>query len=52
MATKIVMASYSTKTNGRLQYAKDTLDGLIESVDFNVHELFISDNDSCQKMLD
>ena len=52
MATKIVMASYSTKTNGRLQYAKDTLHGLIESVDFNVHELFISDNDSCQEMLD
>ena len=52
MATKIVMASYSTKTNGRLQYAKDTLHGLIESVDFNKHELFISDNDSCQKMLD
>jgi GT2 family glycosyltransferase len=50
--TKIVMASYVTETNNRLDYAKDTLNGLIESVDFNKHELFISDNGSCQAMLE
>lgn len=46
------MASYVTETNNRLEYAKDTLNGLIETVDFNKHELFISDNGSCQVMLD
>ena len=51
MATKIVMASYVTETNNRLQYAKDTLLDLLYSVDFYNHELFISDNGSCQEML-
>jgi len=52
MATKIIMASYVTETNGRLQYAKDTLRGLLETVNFNIHELFISDNNSCEEMID
>ena len=46
------MASYVTETNNRLDYAKDTLFSLINTVDFNVHELFISDNGSCQEILD
>jgi GT2 family glycosyltransferase len=50
--TKIVMASYVTETNNRLDYAKDTLLDLLATVDFTKHELFISDNGSCQVMLD
>lgn len=46
------MASYVTETNNRLDYAKDTLLSLLLSVDFYKHELFISDNGSCQEMLD
>lgn len=46
------MASYVTETNNRLEYAKDTLLGLVNTVDFNKHELFISDNNSCKEMLD
>jgi len=45
------MASYVTETNDRLEYAKKTLSKLLETVDFNKHELFISDNDSCEEML-
>ena len=51
MATKIVMASYVTKTNGRLEYAKETLFSLLDTVNFNIHELFISDNNSCEDMV-
>lgn len=46
------MASYVTETNNRLEYAIDTIYSLTESVDFSKHELFISDNGSCQGMLD
>lgn len=46
------MASYATETNNRLDYAKETLASLLLRVDFNKHELFISDNGSCQEMLD
>jgi GT2 family glycosyltransferase len=46
------MASYATETNNRLDYAKDTLLGLLNTVDFDRHELFISDNGSCKEMLD
>ena len=46
------MASYVTETNNRLEYAKDTLLDLLATVDFTKHELFISDNGSCQVMLD
>jgi GT2 family glycosyltransferase len=52
MSSILIMASYVTETNNRLEYAKDTLNGLIETVDFNNHELFISDNGSCQAMID
>ena len=44
------MASYVTETNNRLEYAIDTIYGLTETVDFSKHELFISDNGSCQSM--
>ena len=46
------MASYVTETNNRLEYAIDTIYSLTKSVDFSKHELFISDNGSCQAMLD
>jgi GT2 family glycosyltransferase len=52
MSSIIVMASYATETNNRLDYAKDTLLGLLNTVDFDKHELFISDNCSCKEMLD
>jgi GT2 family glycosyltransferase len=52
MATKIIMASYATETNNRLEYAKDTLTSLLWNVDFSKHQLFISDNGSCKEMLD
>jgi GT2 family glycosyltransferase len=52
MATKIVMASYATETNNRLEYAKETLHSLLWNVDFRKHQLFISDNGSCKEMLD
>lgn len=52
MSSILIMASYVTKTNGRLQYAKDTLCSLLDTVDFNIHELFISDNNSCDEMID
>lgn len=45
------MASYVTETNDRLDYAKETLWNLMDTVDFKTHELFISDNNSCQEML-
>jgi GT2 family glycosyltransferase len=49
---KIIMASYVTETNNRLDYAIETIYSLTESVDFSKHELFISDNGSRQGMLD
>jgi hypothetical protein len=49
--TKIIMASYVTETNNRLEYAKDTLTSLLHTVDFNKHELFISDNGSFKEMI-
>jgi GT2 family glycosyltransferase len=52
MATKIIMASYATETNNRLDYAIDTLTSLLWNVDFSKHQLFISDNGSCKEMLD
>jgi GT2 family glycosyltransferase len=48
----IVMASYVTETNNRFEYAKNTLFDLLDTVDFLPNELFISDNGSCQEMLD
>jgi GT2 family glycosyltransferase len=48
---KIIMASYVTETNNRFDYAIETLYGLVQTVDFNKHELFISDNGSCEMML-
>jgi len=45
------MASYVTETNNRLDYAKDTLTSFLHTVDFDKHELFISDNGSCQEMI-
>jgi len=47
----IVMASYVTETNDRLEYATKTLSKLLATVNFNKHELFISDNDSCREAL-
>jgi GT2 family glycosyltransferase len=47
----LIMASYVTETNNRLDYAVKTMYGLLETVDFNKHQLFISDNGSCKEML-
>lgn len=44
------MASYATETNNRFEYAINTLTSLIHTVDFDKHELFISDNGSFSQM--
>jgi GT2 family glycosyltransferase len=44
---KIIMAVYDTVENKRTELTKRTLVELLDSVDFNEHQLFISDNDSC-----
>ena len=46
----LAMAVYSTDANGRAQYSKRTLNSLLETVDFNKHELWISDNGSSEEM--
>lgn len=43
----IAMAVYDTVENKRTKYTKETLDSLINTVDFDYHRLIIVDNDSC-----
>lgn len=47
--SKIVMAVYDTDANGRSEYTEKTLMSLLDTVDFERHSLFISDNASCMK---
>lgn len=47
MATLICIAVYSTKENGRSEYTRRTLYGLLNTVDFKKHRLIVSDNGSC-----
>lgn len=42
------MAVHDTRDNGRTAYTKQTLESLCKTVNFNKHQLFISDNGSCR----
>lgn len=46
------MAVYDTVENKRTEYTEKTIKSLTETVDFNKHKLFISDNGSCQSTQD
>lgn len=46
MASIICMAVWSTEKNGRLKYTRECLFSLLDTVNFNKHRLFISDNKS------
>lgn len=48
MATQLCVAVYSTEANNRAQYTIETLRNFIDTVNFNVHRLVISDNGSCE----
>jgi len=45
----IAIAVHDTKENGRSKYTKETLDSLINTVDYENHRIIIVDNDSCQE---
>lgn len=45
----LIMAVYDTVENQRTKYTIETLNSLIQTVDFNKHRLFISDNNSCEE---
>lgn len=46
MCALLVMAVYSTETNGRYEYTEQTLNNLLISVDWNRHRMIIIDNGS------
>jgi GT2 family glycosyltransferase len=48
----IAMAVHDTKENGRTKYTKETLDSLINTVDYENHRIIIVDNDSCKETKD
>lgn len=48
MSSKIVMAVFDTEANERTHLTIRTLYGLLETVNFSKHQLFISDNGSCE----
>lgn len=48
----ISIAVYDTVENQRTKFTKETLSGLLETVDFNKHRLFIIDNASCKQTHD
>ena len=45
----IAMAVHDTKENGRTELTKQTLISLMDTVDLDVHRLFIIDNGSCEE---
>ena len=46
MGSLICMAVHSTEKNERLKYTNECLQSLMETVDFSIHKLVISDNNS------
>ncbi len=44
----LAVAVYDTDENQRTEYSEKTLYGLLKTVNFNRHTLFISDNGSCE----
>lgn len=45
----IAMAVHDTEENGRSKYTRQTLEMLIDTVDFDKHELRVVDNNSCEE---
>jgi GT2 family glycosyltransferase len=52
MSSKIVITVYALEGSPKIDYAKRTLSDVLVGTNFNKHELFISDNGSCQEMID
>lgn len=46
------MACHDTEANGRTKYTIKTIQGLLDTVDFDKHHLFISDNGSCAETIE
>lgn len=49
MSTRICIAVFDSEDNQRTELTRRTLTGLLETVDFDKHQLFISDNSSCDE---
>ena len=45
----IAMAVHDTEENKRTKYTKETLESLVNTVDFNEHKIIVVDNDSCEE---
>jgi GT2 family glycosyltransferase len=45
----IAMAVHDTEENGRSKYTKETLNSLINTVDYEYNKIIIVDNDSCKE---
>ena len=45
----IAMAVHDTEENGRSKYTWQTLESLVETVDFNEHKIIVIDNNSCEE---
>ena len=43
------MAVHDTEENGRSKYTWQTLESLVETVDFNEHKIIVIDNNSCEE---
>jgi len=48
----IALAVFDTEQNNRSAYTEQTLYGLLKTVNFHKHQLYISDNNSCQRTQD
>ena len=49
MCAMIAMAVYDTEENQRTKYTKQTIDSLLETVDFKKHKLYLVNNNSCEE---
>ncbi len=47
MSSLLIMVVWDTEQNERTKYTRQTLECLLETVDFTKHRMFISDNGSC-----
>ena len=45
----ISMCCHDTVENGRSKYTKETIESLVETVDFSKHRIIVTDNDSCEE---
>jgi GT2 family glycosyltransferase len=49
MCAMIAMAVHDTEENQRTKYTKQTIDSLLETVDFKKHKLYLVNNNSCEE---